>query len=344
LVLGDPGGVGEALALRLRQLGVEADTVTDAQDAELAATLAEPEWTAIAVVTHDDALALRLTLLGAHVRPELPLWVTLFDRTIAHQLRQIVPSVNIVATAELAARELARHCTALIEHPRTGMFTGVRIVDDSLRLMVIAGIGLLAALVLQTTITVIALHESLVDALYFSTRSVATVADVPRSASAATWFKLISVVATVVSVVLVAIFTAALVRRLSRPRLTTLFGQRRAAARGHVLLVGFGQIGFRLAQELQRHRVSVIALDRDAEASSVRLARRARIPVVIGLAASDVRPGIPLVLRLGDGNVAAETESLLHLGHVCDLHELVARTLADALLAGGTGVAAEGSS
>ncbi len=147
LVLGDPGGVGEALALRLRLLGGEADTVTGAQDAELAATLAEPEWTAIAVVTHDDALALRLTLLGAHLRPELPLWVTLFDRTIAHQLRQIVPSVNIVATAEVAAHELARHCAALIEHPRTGIFTGVRIVDDSLRLMVIAGFGLFAALV-----------------------------------------------------------------------------------------------------------------------------------------------------------------------------------------------------
>jgi len=56
-----------------------------------------------------------------------------------------------------------------------------------------------------------------------------------------------------------------------------------------------------------------------------------------------VRPGVPLVLRLGDGNVAAETESLLHLGHVCDVHELVARTLADALLADGTGLAVERS-
>ncbi len=376
LVLGDAGGVGEALALRLRQLGGEADTVTGIQDAELATTLAEPEWTAIAVVTHDDALALRLTLLGAHLRPDLPLWVTLFDRTIAHQLRQIVPSVNIVATAEVAARELARHCTALIEHPRRGISTGLRIVDDSLRLVVIAAIGLLAALVVQTAITMIALHDGLANALYFSSRLLATVTDVPRSGSAATWFKLVSVVVTVIALVLVAVFTAALVRRLSRPRLTTLFGRRRAVARGHVLLVGFGQIGFRLAQELQHQQIPVIALDSDAEAPCVRLARRAGVPVAIGrgddretlellgvrgcalvaavtsddlanvaigLAASDVRRDIPLVLRLGDGNVAAETESLLHLGHVCDIHELVARMLADALLAGGTEVAADGA-
>ncbi len=137
-------------------------------------------------------------------------------------------------------------------------------------------------------------------------------------------------------------------------------------ARGHVLLVGFGQIGFRLAQELQHQQIPVIALDSDAEAPCVRLARRAGVPVAIGrgddremlellgvrgcalvaavtsddlanvaigLAANDVRPDVPLVLRLGDGNVAAETESLLHLGQVCDIHELVARMLADALLA-----------
>ena len=126
-----------------------------------------------------------------------------------------------------------------------------------------------------------------------------------------------------------------------------------------MLIVGFGQIGFRLAEELRRRRVPVIAVDRSADAACVRLARRAGIPVAVGrgddratlellgvrrcaavaavtsddlvnvdvgLAASDVRPGVPLVLRVGDGEVAAETESLLHLGHICDSHALTAAT------------------
>ena len=46
------------------------------------------------------------------------------------------------------------------------------------------------------------------------------------------------------ALVLVAVFTAALVRRLNRPRLTTLIGRRAAPARGHVVLVGFGQLAF----------------------------------------------------------------------------------------------------
>jgi voltage-gated potassium channel Kch len=254
--------------------------------------------------------------------------------------------------------------------------TGVRIVDDALRLMLIAGTTLLITLVVQMVITMIALHDGVVDSLYFSTRALATVADAPRAQLSPAWFKLISTLVTVVSVLMVAVFTAALVRRLSRPRLTTLFGARRVPARHHVLLVGFGQIGFRLAQELQSREIPVVALERDVDAPCVRLARRAGIPVAIGrgddremlellgihscaavaavtsddlanvsigLAASDVRPGVPLVLRLGDGEVAAETESLLHLGRICDAHGFIAQKLAVGLIAVSTPLASKTS-
>jgi hypothetical protein len=71
------------------------------------------QWAGVAVVTRDDVLALRLTLLCAHVRRDVPLWVTVFDRTLIHQLHEEVPSVNIVSSAELVARELADHCSAI---------------------------------------------------------------------------------------------------------------------------------------------------------------------------------------------------------------------------------------
>src|SRR5579875_4061621 len=113
LILGDAGGFGEALARRLTQLGAEAATAFGATDSALTARLSEPEWTAVVVLTHDDALALRLTLLSAQIRPDLPLWVSLFDRTIVHQLHEIAPAVNVVATADMVARELADHCERL---------------------------------------------------------------------------------------------------------------------------------------------------------------------------------------------------------------------------------------
>ncbi len=210
----------------------------------------------------------------------------------------------------------------------------------------------------------IALHAGVIDALYFSTRSVATVAGTPGAAAAPAWFKALSALDTLAALLLVAVFTAALVRRLSRPRLTTLLGRRAAPARRHVLLVGFGQVGFRLAQELRRRGIAVLGVERNADAPCVRLARAAGIPVAIGrgddretlerlgigrcavvaavtssdlvnvavgLAASDLAPATPLVLRLGDGEVAAETDSLLHLGRICDAHKIAAETLVDGL-------------
>ena len=364
LVLSEPGGLGRALLLKLEKAGATGEAVTPGADTEVTDVLGG-QWAAIAVVTRDDVLALRLTLLCAHVRPDLPLWATVFDRTLIHRLRQDVRSVQIISSAELVARELAEHCCAIASRAAR-WHHGVRVVDGALRLLVAAGAGLLGALVVQTVISIIALHESVLNGIYFSTRAIATVTDAARSNSGPAWFKIVSVLNIVVALVLVAVFTAALVRRLSRPRLTTLIGHRAAPARGHVVVVGFGQVGFRLSQALRERGVAMVAVERSVDAPCVRLAQKAGIPVLIGrgddrgtlelagarhcamvaavtsddlvnvavgLTASDMRPGLPLALRLGDGGVASETESLLHLGRVVDAHHLAATTLAEAICA-----------
>jgi voltage-gated potassium channel Kch len=368
LVLGDAQPLQHALARRLATLGVSARTVEGHSDAELTRLLQEDDWTAVAVLTHEDALALRLTLLCAHVRPELALWVTLFDRTILHQLHEVAPSVNVVATADLVAAEMTALCQPYVADSPRGLRSGLRLVDDALRLMVIAGLGLFATLVIQTLLNMIELHDGLISGIYYAAESEAAVTGTPHGDNAADWVKVISTIATIVAVGLIAVFTAALVRRLSRPRLTTIFGRRRVPARGHALVIGFGQIGFRLTQELQALGIPVVALEQNVDAPCVRLARRAGIPiaigrgddravlellgvgscavvaavtsddlanVAIGLAATDVRTRVPLIMRLGDGDVAKETESLLHLGEICDAHALIATALADAIIRGG---------
>jgi hypothetical protein len=367
LILGESGGLGVALMRRLQQSAIAVEGAMSLSDSEASAILAERRWTAVVVVARDDVLALRLTLLSAHLRPDLPLWVTMFDRTITRELQHVVPAVHVLSPSELVADDLAGQCVAAAGSAAAHRRNGIRLVDDALRLLVRAGVGLLLALVLEAAIAMIALHEGVVDALYFSTRSVATVASAPGAASGAAWFKALSALDTLAALLLVAVFTAALVRRLSRQRLTTLIGRRAAPARGHVLLIGFGQVGFRLAQELRRRGLAVLGVEQDADAPCVRLARAAGIPVAIGrgddretlerlgirrcaavaavtstdlvnvavgLAASDLKPGIPLVLRLGDGEVAAETDSLLHLGWICDAHKIAADTLVRGLSGG----------
>jgi voltage-gated potassium channel Kch len=361
LVLGEAGGLGVALMRRLEQDGIAAEAATSLSDSATAAIIAERRWSAVAIVTRDDVLALRLTLLSAHLRPDLPLWVTIFDRTITRELHHVAPSLQVLSPSEVAAADMADQCIALVGPGASRGRNGIRLVDDALRLLVRAGIGLLLTLVSEAAISMIALHESAIDALYYSTRSVATVAGAPGAGSGAAWFKVLSALDTLAALLFVAVFTAALVRRLSRPRLTTLLGPRAAPARGHVLVIGFGQIGFRLAQELHRRGVAVLGVEQDPQAPCIRLARAAGIPVAIGrgddratleragirrcaavaavtstdlvnvavgLAASDLAADAPLVLRLGDGEVAAETDSLLHLGKICDAHMIAAATLA----------------
>ncbi len=365
LVLGEGGGLGAALLRRLQQSGTPTSSALDLTDGEASELLREGSYRAVAVVTRDDAHALRLTLLSAHVRPDLPLWVTMFDHTVSRELEHVAPKVHVLSPSEIVAGDLAEGILALagveaLVHRRHG----VRVVDDALRLLAGAGAGLFGALVVEMVITMIAFHHGLIDAFYFSTRSVATVAGPPGAANGPGWFKLVSAVNMVAAVALVAIFTAALVRRLSRRRLTTLFGPRAAPARNHVVVVGFGQVGFRLAQELKGRGIAVTAIERDADAPSVRLAKAAGIPVAlgrgddretlerigitncaaiaavtsddlvnvaVGLAAEDLRADVPIVLRLGDGEVASETDSLLHLGRICDAHKLAAETLQRAI-------------
>ncbi len=366
LVLGREGGLGEALAQRLGQAGIACERASSLSDSEIAALLAQDRWRAVAVVTRDDVLALRLTLLSAHLRPDLSLWVTIFDRTITRELHHVVPAVHVISPSELVAVDLADHCVAAFGEGPAGRIKGVRLVDGALRLLVRAGIGLLLVLAFEATIGMIALHDGLIDAIYYSTRTVATVASTPGAPAAPAWYKLLSALDMIAALMLVAVLTAALVRRLSRPRLTTLVGPRAAPARNHVLLVGFGQVGFRLAQELHRRDIAVLGVESDPDAPCVRLARAAGIPVAIGrgddretlerlgirrcaavaavtstdlmnvavgLAASDLSPDAPLVLRLGDGEVAAETDSLLHLGRICDAHKIAADTLVQGIAA-----------
>jgi voltage-gated potassium channel Kch len=365
LILGDPGALADAVAKRLTDAGGRAYTAAPGTDSEAKALLTENGWTAVVVVTHDDALALRLTLLTAHVRPDLPLWTTLFDRTIVGQLHSIAPSVGILSPAELAADALMACCLESGAHAVGRWRRGVRLVDDALRLLTTAGVGLIAVLVVEVVMALVALHESLDNAIFSSARVVATITDTQAAAHGPGWFKLVSTLTALAAVVLVAVFTAALVRRLSRPRLTTLIGRRSAPRREHVVMVGLGQVGFRLAQLLMQQSVPVLAVERNISAPCVRMARRAGIPVAIadaedretlelagvpaaaviaavtsddlvnvavGLASSQVGPAIPLVMRLGDGDVAAETDSLLHLGVICDLHDVVADAIAGEVL------------
>ncbi len=367
LIVGDPGSVASALIEPLSQLGLSSKQLVNPTDGELIDELRAGVG-AVAVVTRDDALALRLTLLAAHAGPDVPLLTTLFDQTVAEQLRLAVPGVLVVSPSEIVAPMLAEACMAGSRsrgrRHRGRPNRGRALVDGPLRLLVLSGSGLLVVLLGEILLSGLVLHERWTEAVYSSAGLLATVASSPRIEHAPGWYKLVSAAGILLSLGLVAVFTAALVRRLSRVRLTTLFGSRAAPRSDHVLVVGLGQIGLRLATALRTLGVKVLVVELDESVAGIRLAHEAGLPVVIasgadvftllrlgirraraiaavtsddlvnveiGLAARAADPGVAVVLRLGDGEVATETESLLHLGQIFDAHRIAAEALAESL-------------
>ena len=80
-------------------------------------------------------------------------------------------------------------------------------------------------------------------------------------------------------------FTAGTVEHLLSGRYVGLVGRRVMPRSGHVVVVGLGQVGFRLCQELRAQGLAVIALERSTDCPNLPLARAADIPVLLGTAA-----------------------------------------------------------
>ena len=234
--------------------------------------------------------------------------------------------------------------------------------DKSAGLLLYGAIGLVAVLLIETITAVIVLDNSLVDATYGSAKTLVTVDPNLDVDDGPGWYKLFTSATMLVALVFAASFTAGLVNRVVERRLTGLVGRRAVPRRDHVVVVGLGQVGMRLCLLLRRCGVPVVAIEQEAEdARYVGLARELGLPVVIGrgsdhslmsrlslhraravavvtaddlenistaMTARGIEEDIRVVLRVGDGNVANETRSLLALGVIRDVHRIAAALIA----------------
>jgi Trk K+ transport system NAD-binding subunit len=133
-------------------------------------------------------------------------------------------------------------------------------------------------------------------------------------------------------------------------------------------VVGLGQVGMRLCLLLRTCGVPVVAVEQEEEGTYVGLARELGLPVVIGrgsdhslmgrlslqraralaavtaddlenisaaMTARGIEEELRVVLRVGDGDIANETRSLLALGLVRDVHRIAAVLIASMVLGDG---------
>jgi Trk K+ transport system NAD-binding subunit len=123
---------------------------------------------------------------------------------------------------------------------------------------------------------------TLVDALYYSVTTVATGAPsdiAPRGAGIA--IKLYACFVMLLGSAVIAILYSIITDFLVTARFRQLLGRERIPEKGHVVVAGLGNVGYRVVQELKRAGAPVVAIERDAAGEFVD-AVRSMAPVVIG--------------------------------------------------------------
>ena len=391
LLMGE-GDLAEEVCEALEAGGASVRFLIDADDESVQGALLAGDIDVACVAAREDAFPLRMALLVRHYS-DVPLVVTIFDPAMARQVRETIPDCAVTSVADIVAPTLAGPCldpdlvavrrgddgfvgldSRLQEVPLPAMRARrarslVEAVfapyDRSAGLLFYGAIGLVAMLLFEWIGSIIVLDQAAADALYGSTKSLATVGPNPAVDDGPKWFKVAIVASMLLTLLSAACFTGGLINRLVDSRLTGLLGRRAVPRRDHVVVVGLGQVGLRLCLLLRECGVPVVAVDTEAEGENVGYAKRVKLPVVIGrganpavlrrlrldrarsvaavtpddlrnieaaMAARSSDSGLRVVLRAGDGEITDETRSLERIGHVLDVHRLGAAFIAGLVL------------
>lgn len=389
--------VGRRVCSLLSTSGLSVVHLHEPSDADVRTELGK-EIDGVAVMLHDDIKALRYGLMVHHIRPDVRLFVAMFDRTARAQLRDAVPGCVVLSPAAISvpamvagaihpdADAVRRASTpevpewvaikqhgkegATIEPYRTpesvktrgllGRLAGQFRPYDSGTRVLLGGVAGLIAIICADTLVGLG-HAHFLRALYDATRTTATISapalpDEP-------WLLVWATLAALAVMCFTAMFAAGIVNYLLSGRHAAIFGRRVAPRFGHVIVVGMGQVGLRLAQELQALGVAVIGIEQSPEArsspsraprtsrcSSATVLRRPSWPppeptapspwsppaarrdnIAVAVAALAANPQLRVVLRSGSDDAIEETRSLFRIGASVDVNGLTAAFVAASL-------------
>jgi voltage-gated potassium channel Kch len=280
---------------------------------EVARLLGDGGVERVVIVAPEDAIALRVALMVRSVDSHVPLLVTIFDPTMAAEVRAAIEYCEVTSMADIVAPSLAGPCLGEdlvsvredadppvgiratadgveevpLEVPERHRLRSLaravlRPYDKSAALLLWGSLGLVGLLMLETVVLMLSLGQSFVDAFYGSAKTLVTVDPADGVRNGPPQLKLFLSLTMIAALVLEAAFTAGLVNRLINPRLTGLFGRRAMPREHHVVVVGMGELGLRLCLLLRRCGVGVVAIDDREHGENVGFLRELGLPVVVG--------------------------------------------------------------
>jgi Trk K+ transport system NAD-binding subunit len=273
---------------------------------------------------------------------------------------QVVKSARGALPASVAQRAPQRaRRPSLTERGRAAMTTIPRRAYLLLATIVVV-------FTLSTSVFAISAHLDVVDSMYFTATTMATVGygDVNLLA-APDWLKLFDIGLMAISAVLLASVLAFVTDQLVSSRIDRALGRFPRPRKDHVIVCGLGKAGARVVQGLHALGVPCVGVERNSEAVGIEIARRLEIPVVFAdgrspgalqslhidqarsvmaltsddlvnlecaLAARKHNPAIRLVMRVFDPRLAERLDRGIELDVTRSVSALAAPSFSAALL------------
>lgn len=227
----------------------------------------------LVLTANDDPENVDAALTARRLRPDLPLIVRLFDPTLGAYLRRTLEAVTILSTSAVAAPVIADMTLGALSRQskqpaasrsRRAKRRGTKLgIDRVLVMTALAGIVLVVA---STICFARALNLRPMDALYFVWTTIFTVGygDISlREASDAA--KIAGMGLMLTGAALVAVLYALLAGWVVGRRLDVLRGRLSVRGTGHTIVVGAGNVGFRVARILAEKGQRVVVVERDGD-------------------------------------------------------------------------------
>jgi voltage-gated potassium channel Kch len=280
VILTGPGPLPDEIERRLQEAGA---LVTRYRETGRL-PLQELEHVSVLVIAADgDAANMDLALEAKRSRPGLPIVVRIFDKALASYLAETEERVTVVSMsrvagpvfADAALRVLAgrRDEPPRLESPRPGQRRRGFRVD---RVLLYSMMALFVLVFPSALLFSHVLDLRYIDALYFVWTTVMTVGygDIALK-DAPDGVKLFGMALMLAGAAFIAVLFALLSDFVMSRRLDVLRGRTRERGSGHVIIVGAGNVGFRIAELLAARGCRLVIVERDPQSRNAAALRAA---------------------------------------------------------------------
>jgi Trk K+ transport system NAD-binding subunit/multidrug transporter EmrE-like cation transporter len=242
----------------------------------------------------DDAGNVDAILAARRLRGDLPIVARVFDPALSAYVQDTVSGVTVLSMSAIAAPiivETVLREAAQRPQPPYSRRTRSRTAHRRGRLdRVLAGAGILWILLVavSTLFFAHALDLRWIDALYFVWTTIFTVGYGDISlAKASDTAKIAGMLLMLAGAALVAVLYALLTGWVIAQRLDVLRGRVPVRKRGHYVIAGAGNLGYRVALALGQRGCSVVVIEKSAEERRVNELRAAGHHVIVADALAD---------------------------------------------------------